>query len=311
MSGTVGRAEAVGAGSSRRSTQTIPSLTPHEIEEIVERALAEDLGAGDPTTETLVPPDMRGSAVVVAGAAGVLAGGEVARAVWRRVDPTVHFEPLLRDGSTLTPDDPDAGSEGDVIARLDGPIASILRGERTALNFLQHLSGIATETSKYVRAVGDYRAQILDTRKTVPGLRALEKYAVAVGGGRNHRRNLGDGILIKDNHIAAMRKAGLSLGDAVEKARAAAPPTIEVEVEDLDQVSEALDAGADILLLDNMTIEQMAEAVRVARGRALTEASGGIRLENLQAVAATGVDLISVGALTHSARALDMSLDLM
>ena len=284
-------------------------LAGFEIDEIVSRALAEDLGAGDPTTDALVPKGLQGRAVVVAGAAGVLAGIEVARAVWRHIDPELGFRPLLTDGSTLNGA---AGSESDVIAELEGAVSSILLGERTALNFLQHMSGVATLTSRYVTAVAGFDATILDTRKTVPGLRALDKYAVHAGGGKNHRRNLGDGVLIKDNHIAAMGGAGLSLGEIVEKARAAAGHTlkIEVEVEDLEQVRQALDAGADILLLDNMSVEQMVDAARLARGRALTEASGGITLRNVGAVAATGVDLISVGALTHSAGALDISLDL-
>ena len=285
-------------------------LSTFEIDEIVGRALTEDLGAGDPTTDALIPRGLEDRAAVVAGAEGVLAGIEVARAVWRHVDPALRFRPLLTDGSVLNQGANDP--EREVIAELEGTVSSMLLGERTALNFLQHMSGIATETSRYVMAVAGFGAKILDTRKTVPGLRALDKYAVHVGGGKNHRRNLGDGILIKDNHIAAMRGAGLSLGEIVEKARAAASHTlkIEVEVEDLEQVRQALDAGADILLLDNMPIEQMAVAAQLARGRALTEASGGITLRNVGEVAATGVDLISVGALTHSAGALDISLDL-
>ena len=288
-------------------------LTSFEIDEIVGRALAEDLGAGDPTTDSLIPQGLQGRAVVVAGAEGVLAGVELARAVWARIDPSLRFRPLLTDGSALNRNGGAAVSEKDVIAELEGAVSSMLLGERTALNFLQHMSGVATETSKYVKAVAGFDTKILDTRKTVPGLRALEKYAVHVGGGKNHRRNLGDGILIKDNHIAAMRRAGLTLGEIVEKARAAASHTlkIEVEVEDLEQVRQALDAGADILLLDNMSVEKMADAARLARGRALTEASGGINLRSVGEVAATGVDLISVGALTHSAGALDISLDLL
>jgi nicotinate-nucleotide pyrophosphorylase (carboxylating) len=287
-------------------------LAVYEIDEVVERALAEDLGGGDPTTDALIAPDLLGRATVVAREEGVLAGVEVAAAVWRRVDPAVDVNVLLPDGSALRPHHGGAGAEGDAIAVLEGPVASILKGERTALNFLQRMSGIATEAARYVEAVAGYDARILDTRKTVPGLRALDKYAVRVGGGTNHRRNLADGVLIKDNHIAAMRGSGLTLRDTVERARAAAPHTlkIEVEVEDLGDVGEALEAGANILLLDNMSIDQMVEAASMARGRALTEASGGISLRNVGAVAATGVDLISVGALTHSVRALDIGLDL-
>ena len=251
--------------------------------------------------------------MIVAREVGVLAGVEVAKAVWRTIDPEVRFRALLHDGSKLEPSNGGDGSGSGVIAELDGPVTSILKGERTALNFLQHMSGIATETSRYVAAVSGYEAQVLDTRKTVPGLRALQKYAVRAGGGRNHRMNLGDGVLIKDNHIAATRRSGLTLAEVVGRARAACSDTvkIEVEVEDIEQVSEALEAGSDILMLDNMSTEAMAAAVALAKGRALTEASGGITLENVAEVAATGVDLISVGALTHSVRALDISLDLL
>ena len=223
---------------------------------------------------------------------------------FRRVDPGLDLRVLISDGSALAP-------EG-FIAEIEGAVASILKAERTAVNFLQRLSGIATETSRFVREVAGYRAAILDTRKTTPGLRKLEKYAVRVGGGKNHRYNLGDGILIKDNHIKAGSSRGLGLAEVVRMARERAPHTlkVEVEVEEMGQVKEALDAGADVLLLDNMGLEQMSEAVELARGRAQTEASGGISLQHVRAVAATGVDLISVGALTHSARALDISLDL-
>ena len=192
-------------------------------------------------------------------------------------------------------------------------MASILKGERVALNFLQHLSGIATETNRYVQEVADYNAVILDTRKTAPGLRSLQKYAVAVGGGTNHRRDLSDGVLIKDNHIAAGRLNELSLGGVVRRMRDAAPSAweIEVEVENLQQLREAVEAEADIVMLDNMTPSEMAEAVRIVDGRALTEASGGITLENVREVAATGVDRISVGALTHSVTGIDISLELL
>ena len=192
-------------------------------------------------------------------------------------------------------------------------MASILKGERVALNFLQHLSGIATETDRYVREVAGYDAVILDTRKTAPGLRSLQKYAVAVGGGTNHRRDLSDGVLIKDNHLAAGRMSELTLGGVVRLMRERAPGAweIEVEVETLEHLREAVDAGADIVMLDNMTPSEMAEAVRIVGGRALTEASGGITLGNVREVAATGVDRISVGSLTHSVTGLDISLELL
>ncbi|KIX84544.1 carboxylating nicotinate-nucleotide diphosphorylase [Thermus filiformis] len=262
--------------------------------------LEEDLGHGDLTSLLLIPEDQVGRGVVLAKEEGVLAGLEVARAVFARVDGRIAFTPLLRDGDALRP--------GLEVARLEGPLRGILAGERLALNLLQRLSGIATLTRRYVEAVRGTRAVILDTRKTTPGLRALEKYAVRVGGGRNHRYGLFDGILIKDNHIRAVG----GVKEAVRRARAGAPHhlRVEVEVTTLEELEEALEAGADLVLLDNMDLETLREAVRRARGRALLEASGGMSLERVRAVAETGVDFISVGALTHSARALDLSLEL-
>ena len=279
-------------------------LISPEIESLIDRALAEDLSIGDPTTTILIPPRLAARADLVAKAEGILAGVDVALAVFRRVDRSLQTRALIEDGMAL--------EVGLRIATVEGPASSILQAERTALNFLQRLCGIATETSRYVRAAAGHKVRIVDTRKTTPGLRALEKYAVRCGGGRNHRQNLGDGILIKDNHIQALRGNGLSLGEIIGKARAGASHTIrvEVEVEDLTAVKEALDAGAEVLLLDNMELEEMARAATLARGRAVTEASGGIDLASVRDVAATGVDLISVGALTHSPRALDISLDL-
>jgi nicotinate-nucleotide pyrophosphorylase (carboxylating) len=278
-------------------------MTP-DIEALIDRALTEDLSLGDPTTDSLIPPELTGRAVVLAKTEGVLAGIDIALAVFNRVDPGLGTHVLIRDGEAIT--------TGHVICSVEGQVSSILRGERTALNFLQRMSGIATETSRYVSAVEGLNTRIIDTRKTAPGLRSLDKYAVRMGGGRNHRQNLGDGILIKDNHIQAMRQGGLSLTETIQTARAKASHTlrVEVEVEDLGQVTEALDAGAELLLLDNMELSEMAEAARMARGRALTEASGNVTLETVRSVAETGVDLISIGALTHSTKALDMSLDL-
>ena len=286
-------------------------ISQAEIDEIVRSALLEDLGAGDITTETLVPADLHGTARIIAKAEGVLAGVEIARAVFRAVDPDLEFNSILSDSARLRV--VDHSDANDVIAELSGSVASILKGERVALNFLQHLSGIATETSRYVQEVADYDAVILDTRKTAPGLRSLQKYAVAVGGGTNHRRDLSDGVLIKDNHIAAGRLKELSLGSVVRRMRDSAPSAweIEVEVETLEQLREAVAAGADIVMLDNMSPSEMAEAVRIVHGRALTEASGGITLDNVREVAATGVDRISVGALTHSVTGLDISLELL
>ena len=278
-------------------------ITP-ETEALIDRALAEDTQGGDVTTDALIPSDLMGEARLVAEEDGVLSGLETALAVFRRVDPAVETHADLADGAGLEP--------GMAIGSVTGPVASILTAERTALNFVRRLSGIATETSKYVREVAGFDARILDTRKTTPGLRNLEKQAVAAGGGANHRRGLGDGVLIKDNHIEALRGQGMSLGEIVGKARANAPHSlkIEVEIEDPNDVEEAISAGADILLLDNMSNADMSAAVKLVGGRALIEASGRVSLRNVREVAATGVDLISVGALTHSSRALDIGLEL-
>ena len=279
------------------------AITP-EIEALVDRALEEDLAGNDVTTRALISPDMTGSAVVMAREQGILSGADVASAVFRRVDGSLRVETPHRDGSALEAEES--------VMEVSGPVASILTAERTAVNFLQRLSGIATETARFVREVGEHHARVLDTRKTTPGLRTLEKYAVAAGGGTNHRHNLGDGVLVKDNHIEALARSGVGLGEIVRMARANAPHSlkIEIEVETPGQAREALEAGADILLLDNMSLDEMRRVAEMCRGRALTEASGGIGLHNVKDVAATGVDLISVGALTHSSRALDFSLEL-
>ena len=278
-------------------------ITP-ETEALIDRALAEDTQGGDVTTNALIPNNLMGEARLVAEEDGILSGLEAALAVFRRVDPGVETHADLAEGGGLEP--------GMAIGSVSGPVASILTAERTALNFVRRLSGIATETSRYVREVAEYDVRILDTRKTTPGLRNLEKQAVAAGGGANHRRGLGDGVLIKDNHIEALRGQGMSLGETVGKARANAPHSlkIEVEIEDPNDVEEAISAGADILLLDNMSTTDMSSAVKLAEGRVLIEASGRVSLRNVREVAATGVDLISVGALTHSSRALDIGLDL-
>jgi nicotinate-nucleotide pyrophosphorylase (carboxylating) len=268
------------------------------IEEIVEAALAEDVGEGDVTTEATVDPDAVGTAELVLREPGVVCGLAAAEAVFRALDPDLRFEPLVEEGALV--DRPKA------VAVLTGPQRAILTGERTALNFLGRLSGIATLTRRYVDAVDGTGVAILDTRKTTPGLRALEKHAVACGGGRNHRFGLDDGVLVKDNHL---RAAG-SVGAAVESVRATTDLPVEVECDTLEQVEEALAAGADAILLDNMTLEERRAAVAIAGGRARLEASGGVTLENVRAIAETGVDEISVGALTHSARSLDVSLEL-
>lgn len=275
-----------------------------EIQEIVDGALAEDLGQGDVTTEALIAPGLQARASVKAKERGVLAGIEVAALVFQRVDPSLAFKSLVGDGSRV--------EAGDVIAVLEGTAASILKAERVALNFLQRLSGIATDTARYVEAVAGLPVRILDTRKTTPGLRVLEKYAVRVGGGHNHRKSLGDGVLIKDNHLAVLRSSDADIAEAIKQARQRAPHTlkIEIEVETVEEARQAIEAGADAILLDNMALDDMRQAVNLARGRTLTEASGGVTLDNVRAVAETGVDLISIGALTHSSKALDISLEL-
>jgi nicotinate-nucleotide pyrophosphorylase (carboxylating) len=268
------------------------------LERVALAALAEDVGEGDVTTEATVDADATGSAHLVVKEPGVVCGLDVAEAVFRAVDPELRFERIVDDGTVV--------AAGTAVAHVAGPGRAILTGERTALNFLARLSGIATLTRRYVDAVEGTGAGILDTRKTTPGLRALEKHAVACGGGRNHRFGLDDGVLVKDNHL---RAAG-SVATAVERLRASTSLPVEVECDTLEQVEEALAAGADAILLDNMTPGRLRDAVALVGGRARLEASGGITLENVRTVAETGVDEISVGALTHSARSLDVSLEL-
>jgi nicotinate-nucleotide pyrophosphorylase (carboxylating) len=297
-----------------------------QIEEVIDRALAEDLGKGDVTTEALIPGDRRGTGFIVAKQEGILAGINIAKQVFHRVGPELKVEILLEDGARVKP--------GSKVAKVSGSIASILKAERVALNFLQHLSGIASETNLYVARVEGLPVRIMDTRKTTPGLRSLEKHAVKIGGGENHRMSLGDGILIKDNHLAALRSQGLNIKEIIAKARQNAPLSlrgfltpslrgakrrsnlqarqtqVEVEVGTVPEALEAVEAGVDIVMLDNMNLEDMRKAVKSIHGRALIEASGGITLDNVRAVAEIGVDFISIGALTHSARALDISLEL-
>jgi nicotinate-nucleotide pyrophosphorylase (carboxylating) len=256
--------------------------------------LAEDVGDGDVTTESVVPPDARLDASLLLNEEGVVCGLEVAEAVFRELDPNVEFEQLARDGDVTS----------DAIARVCGNARALLTGERTALNLLGRLSGIATLTRRYVDAVAGTSASVLDTRKTTPGLRALEKLAVCTGGGTNHRFGLYDGILIKDNHL----RLGGGIASSVRRASARGFP-VEVECETLDDVRAAVDAGADTLLLDNMTPAQLRDAVALVDGRARTEASGGVTLDTVRAIAETGVDFVSIGALTHSARSLDVSME--
>jgi nicotinate-nucleotide pyrophosphorylase (carboxylating) len=271
-------------------------------DELIDLALREDIGGGDITSLATVPADVQAQGTLLAKAPGVISGLEVAGEVFQRVDPAVIFTPLVHDGQQVAAMTP--------IATVGGPARSLLAGERVALNLLQRLSGVATVTARYVDAVRGTRARIVDTRKTTPGLRALEKAAVRHGGGHNHRFGLTDGVLIKDNHLAAVG-GPQRVARAITMAREAAPHTLRVEVEvtTLQELAEALEAGADIVMLDNMDTETMREAVAMTDGRALLEASGGVTLDTVAGIAATGVDLISVGALTHSAPALDISLD--
>ncbi len=268
------------------------------LADLIERALAEDIGNGDVTSDATIRPDASSTAVVLVKQELVLAGLDIAREVFRRVDPEIQFASYARDGERIH-----AVTE---IAKLSGNTRALLAGERVALNMLQHLSGIATLTAKYVERINGLKAEILDTRKTLPGLRRLEKYAVRMGGGKNHRFGLFDGTLIKDNHI----KASGGITRAVERARQSAHHLLKIEVETgtLDEVREALNAGADIIMLDNMPIDLMLGAVKLIAGRALIEASGNVTLETVRAIAETGVDFISSGSLTHSAPAADISM---
>jgi nicotinate-nucleotide pyrophosphorylase (carboxylating) len=269
-----------------------------EVAEIIKRALQEDIGSGDVTTMATVPAGITRRAELVAKEDFTLAGIDVARRVFTTLDSDVAFEALKVDGSRV--------QRGDVLAWIKADARILLQGERVALNLLQRMSAVATMTARFVAAVAHTDAIIVDTRKTTPGLRVLDKYAVRMGGGQNHRTSLYDGVLIKENHIAAA--GGISA--AVAGARRSAPHTlkIEVETETMDDVREALEAGADIIMLDNMSLDQMKEAVELIGERALTEASGGVNLDTVADIAATGVDLISVGALTHSSGAVDISM---
>ena len=269
------------------------------LERAVLAALAEDLGAGDVTTEATVPEHAVGTGELLLKESGVVCGLRVAESTFRALDPEIRFEALTSDGKTVS-------EPPSIVARVTGSERAILTGERVALNFLGRLSGIATLTRRYVDAIDGTGVAVLDTRKTTPGLRALEKHAVACGGGHNHRFGLDDAVLIKDNHL---RAAG-SITEAVRLVRVTTDLPIEVECEMLAQVGEALELGVDAILLDNMTLAELREAVSLTAGRARLEASGGVNLDTIRAIAETGVDEISVGALTHSARSLDVSLEL-
>ena len=268
------------------------------LDDLIKNALKEDINYIDTTADLVIPEDQRGQAYFVAKASGVLCGIDAAMRVFRLLDDsfecTVHF----RDGDRL--------SKGDVICEFSGNMRCLLKGERTALNLIQHMSGIATETARCVEIVNGTRAAITDTRKTLPGLRAIQKYAVTVGGGKNHRYNLSDGAMLKDNHIDAC--GGIAGAVKTLRSKLGHMVKIEVETRDLDEVKQALESGADIIMLDNMDCDTMKKAVEIVNGKALLEASGGITHDTLREVAETGVDIISIGALTHSVQAFDISM---
>ncbi len=275
-----------------------------EVVEGIRRALEEDIGQGDVTTRALVPEGQMGRAEIISRDSCVPAGLDVARAVFLAVDARLVCETLAADGQAVAP--------GAVLLRVTGPLGAILTAERTALNYLQRLSGIATRTRRFVDLVRPFKTRILDTRKTTPGLRRLEKYAVACGGGTNHRMGLYDMVLIKDNHRALLRRAGIAtLAAAVETARRLTPGVpVEIEVENETELADALNGKPDWVLLDNMPPDRLRRCVALCAGRCPLEASGGVTLENVAAIAATGVDAISIGGLTHSATAVDLSLEL-
>lgn len=274
-----------------------------QIEKIVDLALDEDTGHGDITSEALIPSNMAGKAIIVANEAGLLVGGEIARMVFLKTDASLEIEIQTEDGKEVKP--------GDVVATVKGRVINILKAERTALNFMGRLSGVATEAAKYIAEMKGSATVISDTRKTTPGLRMLEKYAMYAAGGQTHRPDLGSGILIKDNHLVALAAKGKTIKDAVAMARKKVKSgmKVEIEVETIAQVQEAADAKVDVIMLDNMSIEDMKKAVDLIPEGIKVEASGGITLDNVREVAMTGVDIISVGAITHSARSLDFSLE--
>jgi nicotinate-nucleotide pyrophosphorylase (carboxylating) len=268
------------------------------LNQLIDMALAEDIGPGDITTDYLVPCDSQGQGMIVAKENLVLAGLDIAKMVFQRLDPKIHFQSAYEDGAEI--------ACGETVLSLEGRLRALLTAERPALNFLQHLSGIATQVRTYVKALKNSRVKLVDTRKTTPGWRVLEKYAVRMGGAHNHRMGLFDGVLIKDNHIAAC--GGIQQAVAEARKHISHLIKIEVEVSDLAGILDALKSKVDVIMLDNMDIAHIREAVSAIRNRALVEVSGGVTLKHLTALARTGVDLISVGAMTHSARAVDLSM---
>ncbi|MBU4287599.1 MAG: carboxylating nicotinate-nucleotide diphosphorylase [Proteobacteria bacterium] len=270
----------------------------HSIKHLIEIALEEDIGPGDITTENLVDKDLKGIGEVVAKEPLVIAGLDVARQVFEQLDPDISFRPNFKDGDFI--------EKGNIVLEVEGKLSTLLMGERTALNFLQRLSGIATHVRSYVEKLGNKNVRLVDTRKTTPGLRVLEKYAVSVGGAHNHRMGLYDGVLIKDNHIAVCG----GIKKAIERIKDKLPHLvkIEVEVSNLDEVKEAIEAGADVIMLDNMDIDHIKEAIDFIKRKAVVEISGGITIDRLNQLADTGVDIISAGALIHAARSVDISM---
>ncbi|MDM4761849.1 carboxylating nicotinate-nucleotide diphosphorylase [Galbitalea sp. SE-J8] len=274
------------------------------IERVVRAALDEDAPWGDVTSEAFIPADAVATAELTAREPGVLSGAAILTATFTAVDPAVGVDVRIADG--------DAFSRGDVLAIVTGPARAVLRGERVALNLVQRMSGIATLTSRYVAAVAGTRARVVDTRKTTPGLRAIERAAVRHGGGHNHRFSLSDAVMAKDNHLAVLAERGIGITEAIRAARARIGHTthLEVEVDRIDQIDPVLAGGVDTIMLDNFDLDALREGVRLVAGRALVEASGGVTLDTIGAIARTGVDVISVGALTHSVRSLDLGLDI-
>lgn len=270
------------------------------VDDLIQQAIREDINYIDTSVDYLIPPEQAGKARFLAKADGVLCGLPVALRVFELLDPAFQAQCFYEDGDALR--------KGDIIAEISGSTAMLLKGERTALNLIQHMSGIATATARAVRLVEGTRASITDTRKTLPGLRSLQKYSVVCGGGKNHRYNLSDGAMLKDNHIDAA--GGITSAITLLRKKLGHMVKIEVETRNLDEVAEALRAGAEIIMLDNMTLDMMREAVKMTDGKALLEASGGITLDTLRPVAETGVDIISIGALTHSVQAFDISMKL-
>ena len=278
-------------------------LTRATIDRAVAAALEEDAPWGDITSESLIPDTATAHAQLVARESGVFSGGQVFAAAFRLTDPRIRVEVHAADGSPF--------AEGDVLADVSGPARSVLTGERVGLNFAQRMSGVATLTARYVGAANGTRARIVDTRKTTPGLRPFERHAVVCGGGHNHRYSLSDAVLVKDNHLAVLTAGGLSVTEALRQVRARIGHTVhlEVEVDRIDQIDAVLAAGVDTIMLDNFSLADLREGVAIVHDRAIVEASGGVNLDTVRGIAETGVDLISVGALTHSVRALDLGLD--